>query len=718
MVGDHLMSDIFKHHPWKVKDLVVGVEKGQIRLPDIQRPFVWSNAKVRDLFDSMYKGFPVGELMFWMNRDQDHLKAIGVGKKTLDASLQVVDGQQRLTSMFAAINGLEIWRENYERNRIRLAFNPFTERFEVPTPAITRSAEWIPDIREVFSSPISARKSYIQRLKANKVFEVTEELEERVEASLAKLYALNDYQFQVVQIDEAVTREVVADVFVRINSEGVSLQASDFILTWLSVFWESGRSEIEEFAKKSHFTPKGFSEITGEKTTWTAHNPFMSLTPGQLTRVIVGFGLKRGRMQDAYNYLRGRNPKTREIVAEDREKALLEFQVGQRHVLNPLHWDEFFKVLERAGFRTGAMITSQTTLLYTFAIWLIGRVEFKVPLDELREIVARWYFMSQISGRYTRSSETAFQEDLNRLSTLEYRSSQNFKSMLIEQIDISVPNDWWQITLPNEFETSSVKSPAWLGYVAALNILDAEVLLSHMKVNQWLVPGARPVKGIEKHHLFPKDYLRTQLRIKSTRRINQVANLALVEWSDNIEISAQPPEQYWPAEIVDKALGKEQIAKQLVWHALPENWTSLPYDDFLKQRRGLMAQVTQEAFKKLEDPAYKPAFTLVPMAETELAEASFKELFELGFIEPGVELFSADETAPRIAIVDDDGQILIDENTFGSVESASLFCRSDLADPWEYWNLTVGDSVMTLAEYRSVSAPSPVGGQDKPLERE
>ena len=706
------MSDIFKHSPWTIKDLVTGVERGQIRLPDIQRPFVWSNSKVRDLFDSMYKGFPVGELMFWMNRDQSHQKAIGVGSKSSESSLQVVDGQQRLTSMFAVMNGLEIWRDNYERNRIKLAFNPFTERFEVPTPAITRSPDWIADIRDVFDNGIAARKAFLKRLKLADASSVTEDIEDQVEFALSKLLALGDYQFQVVQLNEDVTRETVADVFVRINSEGVSLQASDFILTWLSVFWESGRSEIEEFAKKSHFTPKGFSEISGEQTSWTAYNPFMSLTPGQLTRVIVGFGLKRGRMQDAYNYLRGRNPKTREIIPEDREKALLEFQAGQKHVLNPLHWDEFFKVLERAGFRTGAMITSQTTLLYTYAIWLIGRVEFKVPLDELREIIARWYFMSQISGRYTRSSETAFQEDLNRLSTLEDRSSDNFKKMLSEQIEISVPNDWWQITLPNEFETSSVKSPAWLGYVAALNILDAEVLLSHMKVNQWLVPGTRPVKGIEKHHLFPKDFLRTQLRIKSTRKINQVANLALVEWSDNIEISAKSPSEYWPAEIADKELGSDQINRQLIWHALPENWTELLYEDFLKQRRILMAQVTQEAFKKLADPAYQPTFDLSFIPESYAAEVSFKNLFEWGAIESGVELFSADETSPRIATVDDDGQIVIDENTFGSVESASFFCRSDLADPWEYWNLAVGDAVMTLGEFRSTVTPNIESGKN------
>src|SRR3954464_3615063 len=87
----------FGHHPWTVQDLVSGIDKGSVRLPDIQRPFVWPNAKVRDLVDSMYRGYPVGELMFWANRDDEHTRAIGSGAaKTQVASMQVVDGQQRL----------------------------------------------------------------------------------------------------------------------------------------------------------------------------------------------------------------------------------------------------------------------------------------------------------------------------------------------------------------------------------------------------------------------------------------------------------------------------------------------------------------------------------------------------------------------------------------------------------------------------------------------
>ncbi len=106
------MTQMFGHHPWTVQDLVSDIHTGRVRLPDIQRPFVWTNAKVRDLIESMYRGYTVGELMFWANKGGDHTKTIGGDAKSQDVSMQVVDGQQRLTSLYAVIRGLKVWRED------------------------------------------------------------------------------------------------------------------------------------------------------------------------------------------------------------------------------------------------------------------------------------------------------------------------------------------------------------------------------------------------------------------------------------------------------------------------------------------------------------------------------------------------------------------------------------------------------------------------------
>lgn len=219
-----LAGPAFGHHPWSVQELVHDIHSGQVRLPDLQRPFVWSNAKVRDLIDSMYRGYPVGELMFWANRDEDHTRPVGGDTKTQDATMQVIDGQQRLTSLYAVVKGLAVWRDDYTRERIRIAFNPLTERFEVTTPLFERSAEWIPDIVTVFTSPIAARSAYLRRLTSDDR-EVNLEMATSIELALNRLHQLQNYMFQVVQVKESIGREEVAEIFVRINSEGVTLSS-------------------------------------------------------------------------------------------------------------------------------------------------------------------------------------------------------------------------------------------------------------------------------------------------------------------------------------------------------------------------------------------------------------------------------------------------------------------------------------------------------------
>lgn len=706
------MTAMFGHHPWTVQELVNGIGSGTVRLPDIQRPFVWSNSKVRDLIDSMYRGYPVGELMFWANRDSQHTRVIGGDSKTQDTTMQVVDGQQRLTSLYAVVKGVPVWRDDYSRELIRISFNPLTERFEVTTPAFERSAEWISDITVAFSDPITARREYLARLRrAQDQDQLPAGVEDKAELAINRLGRLQGYLFQVVQIKDEVNRETVADIFVRINSEGVSLSAADFILTWMSVFWEAGRSELEDFARNSRFTPEGISQITGSKITWTPHNPYMALDPGQVLRVVIAFGLHRGRLQDAYNALRGRNPRTREIEPTQRERELERLKAGQTHVVRPLNWDEFLKVLERAGFRSRDMITSQNTALYTYALWLIGRAEFNVPLDELREIMARWFFMSQITGRYTNSPETRIQEDISRLEGLATQSAA-FVSALTAQIESAVPPDWWTATLPDNLFTSSANAPAYAAYVAALNILDADVLLSTLKVRDWLSPSRRTIKGVEKHHLFPKDYLKTTLRIKSATKINQVANLALVEWSDNIDISNDPPEQYWPAQVADKKINEDRRRRQEEWHALPGRWTTMDYDEFLLARRRLMARVTHEGFKRLTDPNYVPDLTRPPAEPTaaELALPSLSELVSGGVLPAGTLVTAVDSDDELIGEITEDGQLVVGDFAYSSPGRAAHEHGSDAGDGWSYWLAHLDDESIPLEVLRERAAEQ-VGGR-------
>jgi hypothetical protein len=683
-----MSSSTFGHHPWTVQGLVDGVTSGQIRLPDIQRPFVWSNAKIRDLIDSMYKGYPVGELMFWENSATDHTRTIGSGDKTQSATLQVVDGQQRLTSLYAVVRGLEVWRDDYSKEKVRIAFNPLTERFDVPNVTTQKSPEWIADIVEVFSgAQIATWRNYIQKLQ-DAGREVDRDTEDRIAENLQKLRSVLSYEFQVVQLKEAIKREEVSDIFVRINSEGVSLTSSDFILTWLSVFWEEGRTELEEFARDSRFSVNSIQHVLGKEVRWTPQNPYLTaVTPGQMLRVVVAYGLRRGRLQDAYNALRGRDPKTREIIPALREVELEKLKVGQERVLNRLHWDEFLKVLERAGFRASDMITSTNTVLYTYAMWLTGRVDFGVDITKLREVMARWFFMSQMTGRYTNSPESQIQEDIHRLDEISNHTAEGFITELDQMIKASVPDDYWSFTLVENLITSSVTAPAYMAYLASLNILRAEVLLSNSQVRDWIDPNRRTLKGIERHHLFPKDYLKSVLKITKTTRINQVANFALVEWSTNIDISNEVPSSYWPGQLADKGLSGTSLRKQMEWHALPEDWTTLPYDEFLSQRRLLMAKVTHEGFKHLLDPSYEPDLTRisVPEAINEISRMQLGDFLEQGLLVPGDQIVPVDDELKTIGEITQDSTIQIGSHQYDELNVAMHDVSETSLPPLDFW---------------------------------
>ena len=708
------MSSKFGHHPWTVDDLVSGIDKGTIRLPDIQRPFVWTNAKVRDLIDSMYRGYPVGELMFWENRDLEHSKSIGTGAKTQAAAMQVVDGQQRLTSLYTVVKGIEVYREDYERETIRISFNPLTERFEVPTAVTRKQAVWVDSIVEVFEDPYGSRHKYLKGLREDTEIEVDASVERAVEEALGRLAGLKKYPFQVVQIREEVTRETVADIFVRINSEGVSLSSADFILTWMSVFDEDGRDALETWARNSRFTRSEIHTLFNEKVSWTPHNPYLPFDPGQILRVCVAVGMRRAKLQDAYNVLRGRDPRTRLIKPELRDEELQKLKLGQERAMKPIHWDEFIRVLERAGFRSREMISSTSAVLYSYALWIIGRNDFDIPVDELREIMARWFFMSQITGRYSNSPETKAQEDLNRLE--DAKTSDDFSRILNTEIDAAVPDDWWMVTLPNNLITSSSTAPAFLAYIAALNILDAEVLLSTSKIKDWINPQRRPIKGIEKHHLFPRDYLQAELKIKDTRRINQVANYALVEWSDNITISNQEPAIYWPQEVADKNIDDKRRRRQEAWHALPSGWTGLSYGEFLGARRALMAGLIRDGYKRLADPSYKPDFALPagtvpvdsPKADTQPLP-SFEILVLSGVIPPGTLLTPVDsERSNTVAEVSEDGCIKVGEHLCETVERAAREDRAEAGSGWDYWEAHLENEAepVPLTELRLRALPA------------
>jgi len=419
---DSDLAAIFKTVPWQVDQLVAGVASGSIQLPDLQRPFVWPATKVRDLFDSMYRGYPVGELMFWDVPAEGETRAIA-GKARLGASHQIIDGQQRLTSLYAAMQGHPVRDEDYRSRTIKISFNPFSEKFEVRTPALATSVQWVEDISTCFTSPLRAAKAFTRRLEtAGQQF--TDDEEENLHNVFIRLSELKNYQFDVVHIQSDANKRLVADIFVRINSEGVRLKAYDYILTWLSVFWPEGREEIEEFARNSRVSPQRATEIASRPVKWTALNPYIAVENGHVVRAMVAIGQRRARLQDAYAALQAKDHATGFVDSDRQEQELHKLKASLPIVTDPVSWTEYMRAVQTAGFRSCQNITSNMNLVYSYVIFLLGRKYYDVDLARLRPLIARWLFMAQLTGRYTGSSESQAQKDLDRIESVPGRDAE------------------------------------------------------------------------------------------------------------------------------------------------------------------------------------------------------------------------------------------------------------------------------------------------------
>ena len=583
------LKTCFKRVDYDLSSLLHFIDVGDIGLPDIQRPFVWANAKVRDLFDSMYRGFPVGYLLFWENVTAVGAKQIGILDKARDVPGRlIVDGQQRLTSLYAVFRGRTVLDADYKERRIEIAFRPRDGRFEVADAAIRRDVEWIPNVSELWASGSSSRKlvnDFIEKLSAKSP--LTDADEEHIAHNLDRLFDLQKYPFTALEIASSVDEEQVADIFVRINSEGVKLNQADFILTLLSVFWDEGRAALESFCREARSAP-----TNGKPSPF---NHFLDPDPDQLLRVSVALGFGRGRLKSVYQVLRGKDPETGEYVAERRNQQFGKLRDAQAHVLNLTYWHQFFSSLIGAGFRSHELVSSNNALLYSYAFYLIGRVNYGLPESKLQKAIGRWFFAATLTGRYTSSPETIMDADLARIRDIA--DGNGFLGMLDGMIAAEITNDFWTITLPSNLDSSSARNPELFAYVAAQNKLGAPVLFSHKTVADLLDPTVQGTKkALERHHLFPRAWLEAN-GVEDRRQINQMANYALVEWPDNIDISDTAPSEYWPA--VRSRFSDDDWEAMTHFHALPNGWESLSYDEFLIERRKLMAAVIRAGFEKL-----------------------------------------------------------------------------------------------------------------------
>ena len=587
--------ELFDNIPSKVSDLLNDVKNGRIGLPDLQRPFVWKDNKVRELLDSMMKGYPIGYIMLWASPD-DYANTAQIGKNDKvykQPDDLVIDGQQRLTALLAAMYGVTIRDKNYAERKIRISFNPLTREFAVWTQAFERDPEWISEISSVFSadqehSISKFRKTYIKTANEGRIKngqpQLTEDEEDLIEENINDLLNLGIYSLPTLKISAKADEEDVADIFVRVNSGGQNLTEKNFIETLIAVYDNEVYDKINNFCSESRKPANG-----------TSYNQILQVDPSHLIRVAVGVGFRRARLRYAYMLLRGKNLKTGEITQNVRKENLSIFKASLDMATNLNNWHAFMNLFTSAGYLKGSLVASSNAVVFSYVLYLIGKYEYKVSSVELQKIICKWIFMSTITGFYTGSTETEVEKQFADLRSIH--TANQFVTYLDNEISNRFTDDYFRYSLPAELNSSSATSPAWYGYIAAINVLGTPMLFSTAPLSKYFVLGTNGNKNsIDKHHIFPKHYLE-KIGYDNDRDRNQIANFTYLDYTTNIDISDAPPVEYVTR--YREKLGEEVYKRTCAQNALPENFEKLTYPEFLSQRRLLMAQIVKKAYNEL-----------------------------------------------------------------------------------------------------------------------
>ena len=489
--------------------------------------------------------------------------------------------------MYAVLKGREVLRADFRRERIRIAFSPLENRFDVADASTLQDKSCIPDIAVLWApgaSLFEIADDFVEELRSARPG-LTNEEARVAKIAIGRLHSLPQYSFSALTLAASVEPETVAEVFVRINGEGKKLNQADFILTLMSVFWDEGRAQLESFAQAATRPGDGAP---------SPYNHFFKPAPDQMLRVTVGLGLKRARLENVYSVLRGRDAVTGKVDTARRDAQFEVMRVAQDRALNLATWHHFLSALAIAGYRHEGMISSRNAIIYCYVLFLIGLVDHDVPKQEMRQAAAEFFFMAALTGRYTSSPETRFEFDLAHRSV---KSGTEYLAVLRQICSTTLTNDFWSATLPTALATSAPRSPSRFAYQATLIRLGARGLFSPLKIADMVDPAVKGSKAtFEQHHIFPRGYLK-KLGIIDTRQVNQIANFAVVEWPDNAEIRDKPPADYAPP--LDAAMNTSDRENMCTWHALPPTWWELPYDVFLRERRIRMADLVRKGYADL-----------------------------------------------------------------------------------------------------------------------
>lgn len=574
-----------------IETLLTWVKSGEIAIPEIQRPFVWDSSKVRDLMDSLYQGYPVGYVIAWKNPNV-RLKdgTLSAGKKIL------IDGQQRVTALTAAILGHYVINKTYKRIKIKIAFNPIDEKFEVQNPAILKDKTWLPDISQAINGDLFEI--------VEQYFEINPNVDKKkVRNSFSQLVNMPKKQIGLIELAHDLDIETVTDIFIRINSKGVVLSQADFVMSKIASNTEYQGNQLRkaidyfchlaiapDFYKHIIEHDNDFSQSDFfSKMQWlkTENEDLYNPDYNDLIRVAFTSQFNRGRLSDLVSLLSGRNFEIRTFEDDIAEQSFAKLKLGVNRFINETNFKRFLMIVKSAGFISTKLIRSQNAINFAYILYLKLR-ELGVNSVDIETYVRRWLVYSILTGRYSGSPESAFDYDIKQIS------HKPFDEILKEREEAELSDAFWNASLPQSLDTSVASSPYFHVFLASQVKANDKGFLS----KDVLVSDLISLRG-DIHHLFPKDYLKKH-GLESSK-YNQIGNYVYMQSEINIKVGNKSPNEYF--QLINKQIvdGNQQVSGLATQQQLIDNlkMNCVPieiqdmnvsqYNDFLVLRRKLMA---------------------------------------------------------------------------------------------------------------------------------
>jgi len=560
----------------KVSELVNKVQRGELTLPEMQRRYVWPATRVRDLLDSLYRGYPSGTILVWETDEEMPTRELAVRSTrtpTTSQKLLLLDGQQRVTSLSAILGGEPVHVRN-RRRPIDILFNlehpdgPPIDITEVDDNGFTADVEDVEDeetaerdiqeemrkrtfvvaSRALQNDPVWVavsdvfKKTDSQILKSIGISSEDERWDKYSER-LQKVKKIADYPYVMEVLEKSMSYEEVTEIFVRVNSLGIKLRGSDLALAQITSRWKGFMQLIEDFA----------NEFKNDED--------YIIETGLPVRMMVIFATHQSRFKTV-----GKISKEKLGEAWEQAKNGLEYAIN---------------FLRAEGIDKLSFLSSPFLLVPIAVYWVLKNGEAITDVE--RKKILRWFYLAHMRGHYSMgSSESILDADLGVLfkgKNLDDLTQQLFlhvKKFVVDYDDLN---------------NRGIRSPFFSMLYFVFKQNGVKDWWSGLKLSERHTGNAHT---IQYHHIFPKSLLKQYEK----KEVNEIANMAFIGGKTNRQITNKEPIQYLEKEVIAKR-GEEALTSQLI--PLDKKlWELANYREFLTFRRKAIAEAINEFMKKFE----------------------------------------------------------------------------------------------------------------------